>query len=196
MNFIKEKIQARRAAWKYSLIKNHIKDSKKILDFGAGDMSLALFISRRNKKINVTGVDVIDPGYKNKKNAKFVKYDGKKLPFKNREFDTLIAFYVLHHCNNLKEVIAECARVTGKRIIVVESIPHSKKEIPFMKFFDFIFNVIKLDKTPLPYKFKTVSNWQKMFKKNKFKLVSSYHPKNYEDFVPFGKLYILEFELG
>lgn len=187
-------IQDRRSRWKFNLLKPYLRDSENILDFGCGDLSLANYIVKNLSDTKITGVDVIDaPKTIKSKRINWVKYDGRTLPFKDSSFDTVIVFYVLHHCVDLKKAVAECGRVAKKRIVVVESIPHTKKEIPFMKFFDWLTNVIKFDDTPLPYKFRSINQWKKMFLEINYSITAAYHPKSYEDYVPFGKLYILEF---
>ena len=194
MRQVFNKIQEKRSRWKFNILKPYLYNSETILDFGCGDLSLARYIARNLKKTIITGVDVIGTSStESGKNVHRVKYDGKKIPFGDNSFDTVIAFYVLHHCFDLTNAVAECTRVSRKRILIVESIPLSPLEVPFMKFFDWLYNVVKFDNTPLPYRFHTVNQWKKIFKKNKFSSTVVMHPKSYEDYLPFGKLYLLEF---
>ncbi|MDO8269293.1 MAG: class I SAM-dependent methyltransferase [Candidatus Levybacteria bacterium] len=191
---IYKKIKKKNSIWKFGLLRPYLVDGERILDFGCGDMELSRQIASRYKKTQITGVDVIPLMRKpTNKKLEFVQYDGKKLPFKDEFFDTTIAFYVLHHCDNPQAIIRECVRVSKGRVIIVESIPHSKLEIPFMRFFDWFFNILKFDNTPLPYNFKTIKQWKNVFQKFGLKNTISYHPAGYEDLLPFGKMYILEF---
>lgn len=191
-----EHIKKGNSEWKFRILKPYLKDKEKMLDFGCGDLGLSLEISRHLKKVTIQGLDVIP--LKNNlpanKRLSFLRYDGKKIPFDDNSFDTVIAFYVLHHCTNPSAAIRECARVARKRVLVVESVPYGNFEIPFMKFFDWFFNIIKLDMTPLPYKFYTLSKWKRLFKRVNMVNTVTFHPPGHEDYLPFGKMYILEFK--
>lgn len=196
MKKLYKRLKERDSRRKFKILKPYLLDGEKILDFGCGDLGLSNQIAKNFKKTNIVGVDVIllKKIFNKNKRIKFVRYDGRRLPFKNNSFDTLISFYVLHHCDDPESIIKECIRVVKKRLIVVESIPHKNHELPFMKFFDWFFNVIKFDMTPLPYRFYKLSKWRRIFEKNNVKLKIVFHPKSYEDYFPFGKMYILEFE--
>ena len=171
----------RNSKWKLGIIKSYIYDKEKILDFGCGDMGLSKQLIAKFKGIKVIGVDVINQKSELLKNERleFVRYNGRRLPFKDNSFDAAIAFYVLHHCENPEKLIRECLRVTKKRMIVIESVPHRNYELLFMKFLDYFFNIIKFDNTPLPYMFHTVSEWEKIFSDMGCKLISKRHPKSY-----------------
>lgn len=193
MKKLYQRIKDRNSIWKFKILQPYLYDKEKILDFGCGDMGLTRQIALHFREVYITGADVI-PLKKTKNNrVSFVQYDGRKLPFADSSFDTVIAFYVLHHCGNPLEAISECVRVSKKRILIVESIPHNKLELPFMRFIDWFFNILKFDNTPLPYKFYTLIDWNKIFQRFKLHNTISYHPKSYEDFFPFGKMYVLEF---
>jgi len=196
MNTIYRRVKNKNSKWKFNLIKSYLSDEEKVLDLGCGDLGLAKEMTRHLKQVRINGIDVIPLKTKNPKSRRisYQQYDGVKIPYPDKAFDLVIVFYVLHHCKNPQEIIAECARVARKRVLVVESIPEKRFELPFMRFFDWFFNFIKFDMTPLPYQFKTVEAWSSLFKKAGMRNVSSHHPKSYEDYVPFGKLYILEFE--
>jgi len=189
MKIIPDFIKKRNRDWKVKLISPYLRGDEKVLDFGCGDMGMSEGLRDKYTKLKSTGVDVIDIE-KVPKGLKFIKYDGKKLPFKNGSFDAIIAFYVLHHCNSPDKALKECSRV-GKKIILVESVPEYWFEIPFMRFFDFFYNIIKLDNTPLPYNFRRKEQWEKLVNENGFKVERRETPKDLSTYLPFGKLCII-----
>ena len=54
-----------------------------------------------------------------KENLKVILYDGKKLPFKNKEFDIVISTTVLQDIKRPKKIIEEIKRVGSKYIISI-----------------------------------------------------------------------------
>ena len=81
--------------------------SRKIIDIGCGYTA--------HEKANVI-CDIKDLSnfYKNKK---FIQLDGKTLPFKNKEFDFVIASHVIEHVEDVTFFIKELERVSSKGYI-------------------------------------------------------------------------------
>ena len=50
----------------------------------------------------------------------FLVYDGEHLPFKDASFDTVLFGFVLHHCADFQQVLAEARRVCRRKMIVFE----------------------------------------------------------------------------
>ena len=91
----------------------------KVLDIGCG--------YRAHKKASVIA-DIQDFSnfYKNKKfvqikEKKFVKIEGKNLPFKDKEFDFVIASHVIEHIDNFEFFIKELERISSKGYIELPS---------------------------------------------------------------------------
>ena len=55
------------------------------------------------------------------KERKFIKVDGKKLPFKDQEFDFVIASHVIEHVENFEIFIKELERVSSRGYIELPS---------------------------------------------------------------------------
>lgn len=185
-------IAIKNVGWKTDILLPYLKKSEKILDFGCGDLSLSRSLKSTSSLLRITGVDVVD-FQNNQKDIKFVKYDGKKLPFKDNSFDVVISFYVFHHCENAIVSFEECLRV-GKRVIVVESVYRHPFETPFMKLMDWIYNKFKSESIHLSYQFLSHKDWIKVFAKNKLKVISSRRIKQLflPSILPIGISYILE----
>ena len=79
----------------------------KILDIGCG-------YTPHNKASVICDIQDLSNFYKNKK---FVKLDGKTLPFKDKEFDFVIASHVIEHVEDVNFFIKELERVSSKGYI-------------------------------------------------------------------------------
>jgi len=193
MNIIPPFIQQRNLQKKLQLIEPLLQKNKSVLDFGCGDLALAIELKRRNPSLSVTGVDVIDVK-KKPRDIKFICYDGEKLPFKDKSFDNVLCFYVLHHCLDIKTSLMECKRVAKERIILVESLPRHPIEIPFMGLVDWLYNVWKLEPIPLTFQFLCLKEWKKLFLTLKVYVKSQKVVKimAQPSFMPFGRSYLFE----
>lgn len=179
--------------WKTKVLLPYFRKSENVLDFGCGDLSLSKSLKTFVPSLEITGVDVVN--FKNnQEKIKFVWYDGNKLPFKDDSFDTVISFYVFHHCDDAVTSFKECARVARERIIFVESVFRHRMEIPFMKIMDWIYNKIKSEPVSLSYQFYSYSDWVKTFAENKLTLKSSKKIKQIflPTIFPIGISYVFE----
>ena len=79
----------------------------KILDVGCG-------YTAHEKATVVCDIQDLSSFYKNKK---FIKLDGKTLPFKDKEFDFVIASHVIEHVEDVSFFINELERVSSKGYI-------------------------------------------------------------------------------
>lgn len=87
-----------------------------VLDFGCGDGFFAGVLFN-NQQIS-TGIDIDRKAlHEAKKTGLYKKlylYDGKKLPFKNGSFPTVISNCVLEHVENIDYILSELARIMKK----------------------------------------------------------------------------------
>ncbi|MBI4153742.1 class I SAM-dependent methyltransferase, partial [Candidatus Woesearchaeota archaeon] len=90
----------------------------RVLDVGAGRCLIAKELADRYGA-DITCIDISDL---NETDLPMIVYDGKKIPFGNNKFDTVLIVYVLHHCEDPVKVLKECVRVCrgGGRIIIFE----------------------------------------------------------------------------
>lgn len=162
---------------KANKINNHCKDfiQGNLLDVGAGRCYIAKTIKEKNS-IDVQCVDVQD---KNRTDLKLTVYNGKKLPFKNNQFGTILLAYVLHHCDDPEGILKECVKVAKNRLIIFEDTDPSL----FTKGIDYLFNTIRGVKAPL--NFKTKAQWLKLFKDLKLKILKVEKGVEKEWFYPF-----------
>ncbi len=141
--------------------------AKTILDFGCGNMLISKYIVEKlNKKIKITGLDVIDL---NMTDLNHVLYDGKKIPFKDKQFDVVIAIFALHHTDNPKEMLKECIRVARYKVILAEDIYQNRIEEIITKGADWIINHFALSQDTQS-NFLSINEWKEEFLKNNVRL--------------------------
>jgi ubiquinone/menaquinone biosynthesis C-methylase UbiE len=150
---------------------------KKVLDLGAGRCLIAREISRRDG-IRVACVDVLDV---NQTGMKLTLYDGRKLPFKAGEFDSVLIAYVLHHCDDPVGVLREAMRVCRGNIIIFED----TKMSPFEEAVDTFVNKINHEDINTPRNFRTEAGWLKIFKRLGLKVAYMERGVEKEWFYPF-----------
>ena len=102
----------RRSSKKYidKLLKNNL--NWKILDVGCG------YTAHENATV-ICDVQDLSSFYKDKN---FVKLDGNVLPFKDNEFDFVIASHVIEHVKDVKTFINELSRISSKGYIELPTI--------------------------------------------------------------------------
>ena len=107
------------------LIKEPLKN-KKILDIGCSGGEFGVYLRKRGA--HVTGVDIsskfINEAKKNLDKAHKVDLNDGKLPFKNNQFDLVIASEVLEHLFRPNRIIKESKRVIKKGGKIVFSTPN------------------------------------------------------------------------
>lgn len=147
----------------------------RVLDVGAGRCYVAKELEMKNN-VKVTCIDIKDFS---RTETRVVVYDGKKIPFKNDEFDTALVAYVLHHCEAPLEVLKEAVRVCKGSVIIFED----TKPSPFTGLMDFLSN--KLRGVETPFKFRTEEGWIEIFKKLNLKITAIRRGVEREWFYPF-----------
>ena len=163
---ILHKRNLRRAKKVYNFYKEYLKKEKMGLDIGLGNGYIAREI-QENSGINMTGVDIIDY---NKTKVKNILFDGKILPFKDKEFDIAFITEVLHHCDDPGAIIDEAKRVSSK-IVILEDIYVNRVHLYIMKAYDFIMNVRHGVNTP--FNFHKHEDWLKIFSKKSMKVIAT-----------------------
>lgn len=88
----------------------------KILDFGCGTKPYEKFFKNSSEYI---GLEINGGGI----NSADIFYDGKKIPFKDNEFDAVVSFQVLYQIINLEDILKEINRVLKKDAKLLVSVP-------------------------------------------------------------------------
>lgn len=150
----------------------YIENSKKIIDIGSGTGDVALFF--RNAGRDITPVDVAD--FHGIRVLETTVYDGKKLPFPDKSFDTALLLMVLHHTPNPELVFSEAARVAKEVVVIETSFTNT-----INKFLTVLTDAIgNLRFNAYWSSYKTDEEWRQFFNKKGYKIVESnkYYDKN------------------
>lgn len=177
----------------YKMLSPYINKGEKILDFGCGDLALAFLISKKIRGIHIVGMDVVRPINKPSR-VQFILYNGNKLPFNDNSFDLIYAYHVLHHIKKPYEALAECLRVSAKRVILVESIVRSLIELPGLITMDYLANIGRKEKIPMPFTFLRKKILLEFLLNNGWKIESEKEAGFFPKFLPIGKttLFVLK----
>ncbi len=170
--------------YKYSKIKEYY--GKYCLDIGSGTGRFSKYLKKMGHRVR--SIDVVD---KSEVDLKTTVFDGKFIPFGNKMFDTSILMFVLHHTDNVKELLKECVRVTKKRIIIGEDVMEC--------FVDRILGNIHLGTSPWSRSkngFNTDEGWQLLFCQNNLKLLETITISRceYPVYPVQRKIYVLEIQ--
>ena len=97
-----------------------------IVELGAGDGEVTDIIKKKNPTWykEITPTEVVEQGVnklKSKGYSKAVIADACKTPFNDKEFDVAIAYDVMHHVADPKEMAKEMVRIAKKRIFLIEA---------------------------------------------------------------------------
>ena len=133
---------------------------KTLLDVGAAEGWIGE-AAASELDFEVDLVDVIDL---NRTNLPHRIYDGLRLPFPDKSRDTVTLLLTLHHCSEPATVLAEAARVARYRIVVTESVYHTRAGRALLRFMDGGLNNTRSTGCMAPaLHFKTVPEWRGLF---------------------------------
>ncbi len=179
--------RARRIA---NIISGLIHNGERVLDFGCGKFMVAEFIKKK-ADVEIVGLDVIDQRLVD---LPFVLYDGKNIPFTDKDFDVTYASFVFHHTENIVHLLQECIRVTKKRIVILEDVYENRFELQITKLLDYIGNRFSSLSIDIPLNFKKKSEWLDLFKRLGVDGVKSKEIKLYKFRPTRHELFILDLE--
>lgn len=191
MNIFKKKYFESKYDYIFAELIKHLPYVGKVLDVGCGNLELAKML-HLTTELSVTGIDVIDNLEKNE-NVRFIKYDGKTIPFEKNSFDVSYAVFVLHHSLKPEKLFQEMVRVTRKKIIIFEPVYENWLELQFLKLFD-LTNLFDSLAIPLPFSFKTTPNWKEIFANYSKKITTISLPKTYRPFAI--KAFVIKLDKG
>lgn len=102
------------------LLRPFLSGVRSVVDIGTGTSVTAHFFAKHFPETEFFTVDIAD--MRQEKELPFILYDGRKLPYKDREFDISVLNETLHHTEDPGSVLLEAKRVANA-VFVVEHFP-------------------------------------------------------------------------
>jgi SAM-dependent methyltransferase len=162
---------------------------RRVLDLGAGEGHVTARLRRGGPW--ACGVDV---GAFRREDGPYVAYDGKRLPFPDRAFDTTLLLLTLHHCQAPELVLDEAVRVTRRRLIVTESVYRNRLDHFWLVHLDRWLNRLRhAGRMAVPLAFRPADGWQALFDARGLRLVTTgWLGSRWERLVHHPRLYVLD----
>ncbi len=107
----------RRSAALYRRLEPHLPQAGALLDVGSGTGHNARMI-RRHSGLFCAEADVEDLSLGPEKP---ILFDGRRLPFRDGEFEVSTLLFVLHYVEDPAALLAEVRRVTSRRLLILQS---------------------------------------------------------------------------
>lgn len=140
---------------------------EKVIDIGAGNCYVAHHLQQRN--IDITALDVEDLSVV--PSIRPVVYDGHKMPFGDRSFDTALLLTVLHHTTDPVAILQETQRI-AKRIIIIEDTYTNVVQQYLTYAMD---TLVNLGHSQMTYQNKSAEEWLLTFEQLGLKVESVQH---------------------
>ncbi len=159
------RLHKKKAEYLFGLIGDYLSKKGKIMDLGCGS---GVFTKRLiDEGYKVTPVDVV--AKLKTEGVKEIIYDGKHLPFPDKEFDQILMITVLHHVSHYQDLLREVARVS-REIIIVEDVYENDWDKFWIWFWD---SVLNLEFIGHPHNNRSDPEWRKIFEQMGLKLRKS-----------------------
>ena len=154
----------KRAEFFVKIFENYLPPASRILDIGGRWGYYAAPLEQRGH--HVTVLDVVKPGYQQ---HPVVVYPGDTMPFPDKSFDVSLLVTMLHHVGDPEAILKEAARVTSKRLIVIEDLYHHAAGRWWTEMRDRFYN---FEFYGHPCNFKKMGEWLELFRSLEFSPIS------------------------
>jgi|APLak6261684236_1056157.scaffolds.fasta_scaffold07449_2 SAM-dependent methyltransferase len=129
-----------------------------VLDVGCGDGTLAQAIMQLKPETRFQGIDVfLRPSVAIPAQV----YDGHAIPFPDAAFDWVTICDVLHHTDDPAAVLAECARVARRGVVIKDHLREGLLAGPTLRLMDWVGN--RGHDVRLPYNYLSRREWTAIF---------------------------------
>lgn len=108
---------------KIRLLEETLPKNAKICDLGAATGIYTTILGKKRPDLKITNVDISYFFLQQNPTKEKVVANAIKLPFKDNSFDYIFCIEVLHHINNIEQVVKEVHRIAKKGFIISEINP-------------------------------------------------------------------------
>ncbi|MBI4020957.1 MAG: class I SAM-dependent methyltransferase [Candidatus Aenigmarchaeota archaeon] len=140
----------------FRLLAPHVTRGR-VLSVGCGQGEIERLLQDR-LRVAIEGVEVTR--YRVQK-IPTALYDGKRLPFPDKSFDTCLFVYILHHAQDRERLLREAARVTKGSIIILDHTYTNQVSKALLSLYDYAANLAY--RMPIPLSFLRVREWRSLF---------------------------------
>ena len=148
---------------KLALVRDWLKVSDQIIEIGSGPGSVLMEFRRAG--FSVDGLDIKDGSFS--ADLKPTLYDGTRMPYDDKIYDTALLLTVLHHTPDPDAILSEAARIAG-RIIIIEDVFKNAWQRKYTKVADSITN---LEFFGHPHTNRSDTQWRQTFENLRLDLV-------------------------
>lgn len=133
-------------------------ETTSVLDVGCGDGVVAAKVSEARPGLRVEGLEVLQrPACR----ISCSLYDGRHIPFPDDSFDVVTLIDILHHTEQIPELIAECARVARCGVVVKDHLWSGSADLAILRLMDWVGN--RGHGVNLTYNYQNKSQWDSIF---------------------------------
>ena len=141
-------------------IGNLISRDAKVLDVGCGDGTIAKRLMDLRTDIQINGIDVL---VRPDTLIPVVEFDGLNIPYGDKSQDFILFVDVLHHTENIVQILKEASRVARKAIIIKDHLLSGVLGGRILRLMDDVGN--SRYGVELPYNYLRIEEWQSSFEK-------------------------------
>ena len=129
-----------------------------VLDVGSGDGLLARRVMDLRPDLRIRGVDVLPRA---ESHIPVAMFDGRTLPFNDREFDVVMMVDVLHHVAEQQQLLREMVRVSRRTIVIKDHFVRGPLAWRTLVFMDWVGNARY--GVALPYAYWSKPEWDRAY---------------------------------
>jgi SAM-dependent methyltransferase len=159
-------------------VARHLSPGERVLDYGSGTGLLSRWLAD-TVGVDPTLADLVEYSNRRREFAFIKMEDPFHVPADDRSFDAVLLLFALHHnpYEDQEKVLAEAARLAGRRLIVIEDTPFNRIEHVCNVVWDKALNL--RHGVPTPCTFRSVEEWLGIFSEHGLEpeAVESYRPK-------------------
>lgn len=125
-----------------------------VLDVGCGDGLIDSLVLASRPDLSIRGVDVL---VRPEAQIEVAQFDGVRLPFPDKSFDSVLFCDVLHHTESPITMLKEAVRVARQCVVIKDHTVQGWLARPTLRFMDFVGNAPH--GVVLPYNYLTPAQW-------------------------------------
>jgi SAM-dependent methyltransferase len=137
-----------------------IPDNASVLDIGCGSGQISGLLLQRNPTISIQGLEVLE---RPECVINYRLFDGKTIPDGDGSVDICMFVDVLHHTENIEELLGEARRVSSRYVLIKDHAYGNAMDKMILKFMDWVGN--RPHGVGLTYNYLRAGQWDLLFRR-------------------------------